>query len=100
MDLTGPFPVVLAYPRQPAHALDLIRGLRPRAVFYDYSDDYEHFHGAPENVAATERELSSWPTSSRVRRGICCEKVKPFRPDAFKAGPAVDYERFAILQGG
>ncbi|HEV8044742.1 MAG TPA: glycosyltransferase, partial [Rubrobacter sp.] len=26
------------------------------------------------------------------------EKVRPFRPDAFLSGPAVDYERFEILQ--
>ena len=95
--IAGQDPVVVAYPPTRT-TLDLICGLQPRLLLYDCSDDYESFPGVPEDIAATEREL--------LHRAdlVCCtsthllKKVRPLRPDAFLSGPAVDYERFAVLQ--
>jgi glycosyltransferase involved in cell wall biosynthesis len=96
-EISGSNPIVVAYPPTRT-TLDLISGLRPRLILYDCSDDYERFPGAPKDIAATEREL--------LRRAdlVCCtstwllEKVRHVRPDAFLSGPAVDYERFEVLQ--
>jgi glycosyltransferase involved in cell wall biosynthesis len=96
-EISGPAPVVVAYPPTRT-TLDLIRGLRPRAVLYDCSDDYEHFPGAPADIAATERELLRLADLVSCTSRRLLEKVKPSRPDAFLSGPAVDYERFAVLQ--
>jgi glycosyltransferase involved in cell wall biosynthesis len=97
LKITGSEPVVVAYPPTRT-TLDLISGLRPRAVLYDCSDDYEHFPGAPGDVAATERELLQLADLISCTSTRLLEKVRPIRPDAFLSGPAVDYERFAILQ--
>ncbi len=78
--------------------LDLIRGLSPRAVLYDCADDYEHFPGAPRDIAATERELLGLADLVSCTSEYLLRKVKPSRPDAFLSGPAVDYGRFAVLQ--
>ena len=56
LQITGPDPLIVAYPPTRT-TLDLIPGLRPRAVLYDCSDDYEQFPGAPGDIADTEREL-------------------------------------------
>jgi glycosyltransferase involved in cell wall biosynthesis len=97
LKLAGGAPVVVAYPPTRT-TLDLITGLRPRAVLYDCSDDYEHFPGAPDSVAATERELLRLADIVSCTSTRLLEKVRPIRPDAFLSGPAVDYERFALLQ--
>src|SRR5215210_4260705 len=97
LKITGPEPVVVAYPPTRT-TLDLISGLRPRAVLYDCSDDYEHFPGAPEDVAATERELIRLADLVSCTSTRLLEKVRTVRPDAFLSGPAVDYGRFAVLQ--
>jgi glycosyltransferase involved in cell wall biosynthesis len=96
--ISAPDPVVVAYPPTRT-TVDLIRGLRPRAVLYDCSDDYEHFPGAPEDVAATERELLRLADLVSCTSTRLLEKVRTLRPDAFLSGPAVDYERFAVLKG-
>jgi glycosyltransferase involved in cell wall biosynthesis len=95
--ISGPDPVVVAYPPTRT-TLDLISGLCPRAVLYDCSDDYEQFPGAPEDVAATERELLQLADLLSCTSTRLLEKVRPVRPDAFLSPPAVDYERFAVLQ--
>ena len=94
---SGPDPVVLAYPPTRT-TLDLIHGLRPGAVLYDCSDDYESFPGAPADIAATERELLRRADLVSCTSTRLLEKAKRVRPDAFLSGPAVDYERFAVLQ--
>ena len=96
-EIVGPDPVVVAYPPTRT-TLDLISILRPRLVFYDCSDDYAHFPGAPRNVAATERELLRRADLVSCTSTRLLEKVRPSRPDAFLSGPAVDYERFRVLQ--
>jgi len=96
-EISGPAPVVVAYPPNRT-TLDLIRGLRPRAVLYDCSDDYELFPGAPADTVATERELLRMADLVSCTSRRLLEKVRPSRPDAFLSGPAVDYERFAVLQ--
>jgi len=96
-EIAGPRPVVVAYPPTRT-TLALISGLDPRLVLYDRSDDYEHFPGAPKDIAKTERELLLRAdlvscTSQHLLKG-----ARRIRPDAFLSGPAVDYERFAVLQ--
>jgi glycosyltransferase involved in cell wall biosynthesis len=97
VEISGFAPVVVAYPPTRT-TLDLIRGLRPRAVLYDCSDDYELFPGAPADTVATERELLRMADLVSCTSRRLLEKVRPSRPDAFLSGPAVDYERFAVLQ--
>jgi glycosyltransferase involved in cell wall biosynthesis len=95
--IVGPEPVVLAYPPTRT-TLDLISGLHPRLVFYDCSDEYAHFPGAPRDIAATERELLRRADLVSCTSTCLLEKVRPSRPDAFLSGPAVDYGRFRVLQ--
>jgi len=95
--MVGPRPVVVAYPPTRT-TLDLISGLDPRLVLYDCSDDYERFPGAPKDIRATERELLGLADLVSCTSNHLLQKVKPLRPDAFLSGPAVDYERFAVLQ--
>ncbi len=96
-EIVGPDPVVVAYPPTQT-TLDLISVLRPRLVLYDCSDDYAQFPGAPRDVAATERELLRRADLVSCTSTRLLEKVRPSRPDAFLSGPAVDYERFRVLQ--
>lgn len=95
--ISGSAPVVVAYPPTRT-TLDLISGLDPRLVLYDCSDDYEHFPGTPEDIATTERELLRQADLVSCTSTRLLEKVRPVRPDAFLSGPAVDYERFEVLQ--
>ncbi len=95
--IAGSDPVVVAYPPTRT-TLDLISGLHPRLVFYDCSDDYAHFPGTPGDVAATERELLRRADLVSCTSTRLLEKVRTSRPDAFLSGPAVDYERFRVLQ--
>jgi glycosyltransferase involved in cell wall biosynthesis len=96
-EIAGPRPIVVAYPPTRT-TLALISGLDPRLVLYDCSDDYESFPGSPEDLAQTERELLlRADLVSCTSRHLLC-KARRHRPDAFLSGPAVDYERFAVLQ--
>jgi glycosyltransferase involved in cell wall biosynthesis len=90
-------PVVVAYPPTRT-TLALISGLDPRLVLYDCSDDYEHFPGVPEDIAQTERELLLRADLVSCTSRRLLEQARLLRPDAFLSGPAVDYERFAVLQ--
>ena len=90
-------PVIVTYPPTRT-TLDLISGLDPRLVLYDCSDDYESFPAVPKDIATTERELLHRADLVSCTSTRLLEKVKPLRPDAFLSGPAVDYERFAVLQ--
>jgi glycosyltransferase involved in cell wall biosynthesis len=95
--IAGPRPVVVAY-APTRTTLDLISGLDPRLVLYDCADDYEHFPGAPKDIAETERELLLRADLVSCTSAPLLEKARRIRPDAFSSGPAVDYERFAALQ--
>lgn len=97
LKLAGPEPVVVAYPPTRT-TLDLVSGLKPRLLYYDLADDYDHFPGAPQDLAATERELLLRADLVSCTSTSLLRKVEPLRPDAFLSGPAVDYERFAVLQ--
>ena len=94
----SPDPIVIAYPPTRT-TLEVISGLRPRLVLYDCSDDYAHFPGAPKDIAETERELLRRADLVSCTSTWLLEKVRAARPDAFLSGPAVDYERFAAMQG-
>jgi glycosyltransferase involved in cell wall biosynthesis len=95
--IAGPRPIVVAYPPTRT-TLALISGLDPRLVLYDCSDDYERFPGAPKGLAGTERELLLRADLVSCTSRHLLEKARRIRPDAFLSGPAVDYERFAVLQ--
>jgi glycosyltransferase involved in cell wall biosynthesis len=96
-EIAGSDPVVVAY-LPTRTTLDLISGLDPRLVYYDCADDYAHFPGAPKDIAATERELLQRADIVSCTSTHLLEKVRSSRPDAFLSGPAVDYERFRVLQ--
>ena len=96
--LAGPRPVVVAYPPTRT-TLALISALAPRLVFYDCSDDYGNFPGAPKDIAETEREMLRRADLVSCTSAPLLEKVRPMRPDASLSGPAVDYELFSPLQG-
>ena len=95
--IAGPHPLVVAYPPTRT-TLDLISGVEPRLVLYDCSDDYEHFPGAPKDIGETERELLLRADLVSCTSAYLLQKAKRIRPDAFSSSPAVDYERFAVLQ--
>jgi Glycosyl transferases group 1 len=95
--LAGPRPVVVAY-TPTRTTLDLISGLDPGLLLYDCADDYEHFPGAPKDIAQTERKLLMRADLVSCTSAPLLEKARRTRPDAFSSGPAVDYERFAVLQ--
>ena len=96
--IAGPRPVVVAYPPTKT-TLGLISGLDPRLVLYDCSDDYQHFPGAPKDIKETERELLLRADLVSCTSAPLLERARSIRPDAFLSPPAVDYERFAVLQG-
>ena len=90
-------PVVVAYPPTWT-TLDLISGLDARLVLYDCSDDYERFPRAPRDIAKSEQELLLRADLISCTSEYLLEKARRVRPDAFPSGPAVDYDRFAVLQ--
>jgi glycosyltransferase involved in cell wall biosynthesis len=96
-EIAGPDPVVIAYPPTRT-TLNLISGLRPRLVYYDCSDDYAHFPSAPKDIMDTEREILRRADLVSCTSTYLLKRVRPARPDAFLSGPAVNYERFAVLQ--
>jgi len=96
--IAGLHPVVVAYPPTRT-TLGLISGLDPGLVLYDCSDDYEHFPGVPKDIGETERELLMRADLVSCTSAHLLKKARSIRPDAFLSGPAVDYERFAVLQG-
>ena len=96
--LDGVSPVVIAYPPTRT-TLDLLSALKPRLTLYDCSEYYEGFPGVPCDIALTERELLEKADLVSCTSAFLMEKVRPLRQDAFMRGPAVDYDRFAVLQG-
>ncbi len=95
--IAGLRPIIVAYPPTRT-TLALISGLDPRLVLYDCSDDYQRFPGAPKDLAQTERELLLRADLVSCTSKHLLTKARRLRPDAFLSGPAVDYERFAVLQ--
>jgi glycosyltransferase involved in cell wall biosynthesis len=91
-------PVVITYPPTRT-TLDLLPRLKPRLTMYDCADNYEGFPRVPRDIALTERELLEKVDLVSCTSAFLLEKVRLIRPDAFLSGPAVDYERFAVLQG-
>jgi hypothetical protein len=96
-EAVGRRPIVVAYPPTRT-TLDLISALEPRLVLYDRADDYEQFPRVPKDIAATERELLARADLVSCTSRPLLEKTLCLRPDASLRGPAVDYDRFAVLQ--
>ena len=96
-EAVGAGPVVVAYPPTRT-TLDLISALDPCLVFYDRADDYEHFPDVPKDIAATERELLARADLVTCTSRPLLEQTRRLRPDASLSGPAVEYERFAVLR--
>jgi glycosyltransferase involved in cell wall biosynthesis len=96
-EAVGRRPIVVAYPPTRT-TLDLISALEPRLVLYDRADDYERFPRVPKDIAATERELLARADLVSCTSRSLLEKTRRLRPDASLSGPAVDYDRFAVLQ--
>jgi hypothetical protein len=96
-EAVGRRPVVVAYPPTRT-TLDLISALEPRLVLYDRADDYEQFPRVPKDIAATERELLARADLVSCTSGPLLEGTRRLRPDASLRGPAVDYNRFAVLR--
>ena len=95
--LVGRNPIIIAYPPTRT-TLDIVAGLEPRVLLYDRSDDYSAFPRIPDDIAATERELIQNSDLISCTSTTLLEDLRPSRPDAFLSGPAVEYERFAVLQ--
>ncbi len=93
----GRRPIVVAYPPTRT-TLDLISALEPRLVLYDRADDYEQFPRVPKDIAATERELLARADLVSCTSRPLLEESLCSRPDASLRGPAVDYDRFAVLR--
>jgi glycosyltransferase involved in cell wall biosynthesis len=96
-ETVGRRPIVVAYPPTRT-TLDLISALEPRVVLYDRADDYEQFPHVPKDIAATERELLARADLVSCTSRPLLEVTRGLRPDASLRGPAVDYDRFAVLQ--
>ena len=96
-DAVGRRPIVVAYPPTRT-TLDLISALEPRLILYDRADDYEQFPRVPKDIAATERELLARADLVSCTSGPLLEGTRRLRPDASLRGPAVDYDRFAVLR--
>ncbi len=93
----GGRPVVVAYPPTRT-TLDLISALDPRLVLYDRADDYGQFPRVPRDIRTTERELLARADLVTCTSRPLLEETRRLRPDASLSGPAVDYDRFAVLQ--
>ncbi len=94
----GDDPIIVAYPPTRT-TLDLISALSPRLVLYDRADDYEHFPRVPRDISATERELLARADLVSCTSKSLLQETRRLRPDASLSGPAVDYDRFAAMQG-
>ena len=93
----GGRPIVVAYPPTRT-TLDLISALGPRLVLYDRADDYEQFPRVPKDITLTERELLARADLVSCTSRPLLQETRRHRPDASLSGPAVDYDRFAVLQ--
>jgi len=91
-------PIIVAYPPTRT-TLDLISVLAPSLVLYDRADDYEQFPRVPKDIKATERELLARADLVSCTSRPLLEETRRLRPDASLSGPAVDYDRFGVLQG-
>ena len=96
-EAVGRSPIVVAYPPTRT-TLDLISALEPRLILYDRADDYEQFPRVPKDIAATERDLLARADLVSCTSRPLLEGTRRLRPDASLSGPAVDYDRFAVLQ--
>jgi glycosyltransferase involved in cell wall biosynthesis len=91
--LDGVSPVVIAYPPT-STTLDLLSSLAPRRLLYDCVLNYEHFPGAPRDIAETEKILLRRADVVTVDSGFLLEKHRHTRPDAVQVGSGVDHELF------
>jgi glycosyltransferase involved in cell wall biosynthesis len=95
--LAGPDPIVVAYPPTRT-TLDLVREISPRLLLYDRSDDYGEFPSTPKDIGRTEHELLRAADLVSCTSTTLLSEIRALRPDAFYAGPGVDFEAFAPLR--
>ncbi len=91
--LNGVSPAVIAYPPT-STTLDLLSSLAARRLLYDCVLNYEHFPGAPRDIAKTENILLRQADAVTVDSGFLLEKHRHKRPDAVQVGSGVDHGLF------
>jgi glycosyltransferase involved in cell wall biosynthesis len=92
--LLGVSPAVIAY-TPTSTTLALLSYIPSRRVLYDCVLNYEHFPGAPRDIARTEKILLQWADAVTVDSGFLLDKHRDARPDMVQVGPGVDHELFA-----
>lgn len=90
----GERPVIVAYPPTRT-TLQLVGALSPRMLYYDCSDEYSAFPGAPHDIRQTEREIMLRAEVVSCTSGTLLRRVRGLRPDAALIGPGVEYDRFS-----
>ncbi|MDQ3926870.1 MAG: glycosyltransferase [Actinomycetota bacterium] len=91
--LNGVSPAVIAYPPT-STTLDLLSNLEPRRVLYDCVLNYEHFPGAPRDIAQTEKTLLQQADAVAADSSFLVEKHRGLRPDIVQIASGVDHELF------
>ncbi|MGI8651008.1 MAG: glycosyltransferase [Rubrobacter sp.] len=95
---SGERPVVIAYPPTRT-TLEIVSRISPRLLYYDCSDKYTAFSGAPYDLHRTEREMLLRAELVSCTSEHLLGRVQKLRPDALLLGPGVEYERFAGPEG-
>lgn len=96
--ITGPDPIVLAYPPTRT-TLDILEGLEPRLTVYDCVDDYKSYPRVPKDMGETERELLRRADLVSCTSTFLLEGAREVRPDAVLNGPGVDFDAFHAIVG-
>lgn len=91
--LKGASPLVIAY-TPTSTTLELLSYIPSRRVLYDCVLNYEHFPGAPRDIARTEKILLQRADAVTVDSGFLLEKHRDVRPDMVQVGSGVDHELF------
>lgn len=96
--ISGPDPIVLAYPPTRT-TLDILEGLEPRLTVYDCVDDYKAYPRVPGDMGETEHELLLRADLVSCTSTSLLEGARRVRPDAVLNGPGVDFDAFSRVPG-
>lgn len=86
-------PIVLSYLPTDT-ALQVARGLEPRALIYDCASNFSGMPGVPGDISQTERELLNAADLVLVDSSFLRQKHAGVRPDMVQIPPGVNYELF------